>query len=418
MATMPRRPEAFRRLRLALPGLLLAAGPLHAQPGPLAFRALAAGDLFTCGLAEDGRAWCWGTNYLGQLGARTAETCPDGTVTDAACSTRPVAVAGGHRFAGLAAGADHACAVTQDGSAFCWGNAADGVLGAERVPEACPAAYYGPPPPGRADPPAACSREPLRLPSPVRLHALAAGIRFTCGLDPAGAAWCWGKGYGAAPRRVPGAYRFVQLSAGPGEACGVTRAGAVLCWSAARRAVPRREAPGLRFSLVSRGWDHTCALTAAGTAWCWGDNGMGELGNGATDPSVLSEDEHEDTMRERRPVRVVGGLRLRSIQAGLSETCGISVDGGLYCWGSSLLAASRDRCWAVDEYSPCETRPRRMADVKFRSVAIGVPHACAVTESGEVFCMGGQASGAFGNGTAARESPPAPVRGALPPPSP
>ncbi len=87
--------------------------------GDLAFVSLTGGGS-SCGLTEDERAYCWGTNLLGQLGD---------------CSTReysslPQPVCGDHRFTLLEAGGGHACGLTADGAAFCWGRNDSGQLGA------------------------------------------------------------------------------------------------------------------------------------------------------------------------------------------------------------------------------------------------------------------------------------------------
>lgn len=86
--------------------------------GGLRFRTISAGEAFTCGLATDGRAYCWGSNIHGQLG--------DETLTGRAA---PTLVHGGQRWLGLQAGNSHACGVNLVGKGFCWGRGAEGQLG-------------------------------------------------------------------------------------------------------------------------------------------------------------------------------------------------------------------------------------------------------------------------------------------------
>jgi alpha-tubulin suppressor-like RCC1 family protein len=77
----------------------------------LAFYQVSAGRYHTCGVTTDNRAYCWGRNSEGQLGNGTA-TIP---------ATRPVAVAGTLRFRQISASSYTTCAVTTDYRAYCWG---------------------------------------------------------------------------------------------------------------------------------------------------------------------------------------------------------------------------------------------------------------------------------------------------------
>lgn len=79
---------------------------------------LAAGTVHTCARLADGRAFCWGQNFSGQLG--------DGTTQN---RTSPVEVAGGLRFSEIHAGGAQTCGVTTDGARYCWGLNQSGQLG-------------------------------------------------------------------------------------------------------------------------------------------------------------------------------------------------------------------------------------------------------------------------------------------------
>ena len=87
--------------------------------GGLSFQRVSAGSGFhTCGETTTNRAYCWGSNGIGQLG--------DGTRTD---RLTPVAVVGGLSFSQVSAGATHSCGHTPQGRAYCWGANLDGQLG-------------------------------------------------------------------------------------------------------------------------------------------------------------------------------------------------------------------------------------------------------------------------------------------------
>ncbi len=84
--------------------------------------AVSAGNAFTCVLTGSGNVACWGRNTSGQLG--------DNTTTS---RTLPVSVDdqmfGSETISALAAGYDHACAVSATGTLGCWGENQWGQLG-------------------------------------------------------------------------------------------------------------------------------------------------------------------------------------------------------------------------------------------------------------------------------------------------
>lgn len=84
--------------------------------GELRFESLA-GD--RCGVTDGGEAYCWGDGQYGTLG--------DGRV--GVHSVSPVRVEGGIRFQALTAGASHVCGLDLYGTAYCWGNNFVGQLG-------------------------------------------------------------------------------------------------------------------------------------------------------------------------------------------------------------------------------------------------------------------------------------------------
>lgn len=114
-----------------------------------------------CTIRGDRTLWCWGGNADGQIG--------DGTLLDRPAPARVAAL--GADVADVAAGCNHTCAVTTDGTLSCWGANWAGQIGTAGSGRPGPAVVAG-------------------LPDDVA--QVAAGPWYTCARTAAGAAFCWG----------------------------------------------------------------------------------------------------------------------------------------------------------------------------------------------------------------------------------
>src|SRR6185295_903562 len=81
------------------------------------FTSIVLGEVHTCGISGIGGLWCWGSDAAGQLGQSQITQC----VTVGQCSMAPLRVTGNQRFVSAALGANHSCALTVTGAAYCWG---------------------------------------------------------------------------------------------------------------------------------------------------------------------------------------------------------------------------------------------------------------------------------------------------------
>ena len=133
----------------------------HRIPMPGRVVEIGAGYWHACARTADSRVYCWGDNVAGQLGSLvSANAGLDGLppdyrdTTDAAaasaayrddpcflggrCSPAPVEVSPGRRWAALAVGSDHACALAaDDGGIYCWGGSDSAVFAGIAPLEQC-----------------------------------------------------------------------------------------------------------------------------------------------------------------------------------------------------------------------------------------------------------------------------------------
>jgi alpha-tubulin suppressor-like RCC1 family protein len=363
------------------------------------FTAVGVGDNTTCALDKLGRAYCWGTNFFGELG--TGDTAYRVRVPTLV-SNLP------ESFNFISVGSGHQCALTSAGRAYCWGGNGAGQL-------------------GRGDEGTTQGVSPVV--GGLAFSSISAGGGHTCAITLEGAAYCWGaNGYeqlgvgsavvcdpnspcGApAPLPVVGGRHFVQITTGRNHTCGVTSDGTGYCWgdngfgqlgdptvpiqcrgfpdySSCLRNSPTAVAGGLKFIQLAAGPLHTCGLTTAGKAYCWGlasantEIGAFALGNAAHSGALGTQ------RGSRVPVPVAGELTFREITAGSGVSCGLTVVGEPVCWGANnwgqLGVGGIDPDFTTTPLSPHMPTAQH-------SPAIGEDyHACALTTTGRVWCWGG-----------------------------
>ena len=84
---------------------------------------ITAGTEFTCAIASDDKAYCWGYNGFGQLGNNS--TINSGVPV----AVNTSGVLAGKTIKQISAGSSHTCAIASDDKAYCWGGNSSGQLG-------------------------------------------------------------------------------------------------------------------------------------------------------------------------------------------------------------------------------------------------------------------------------------------------
>jgi alpha-tubulin suppressor-like RCC1 family protein len=318
---------------------------------------------FNCARRSTGVVWCWGENGAGQLG--------DGSTTFRA---QPVNVAvSGVSFASVALGAQHGCALSTAGTAYCWGENGTGAVGDGTTTD-------------------------RHTPVAIAGHAfasLALGENYSCGLKADGSVWCWGTRTGGTEQRLAptrladGGRTVVALAVSQTQVCGAVSGGGTICWTGDvfGAAAPTLENGTVTFTALVAGARHQCGLTADGRAYCWGENPWGQVGDGSTNTTRTVATE------------VMGGLRFTTIDAGGQHTCGVATDGTTRCWGYNLygqIGVDLPPSTLIAAASPATVVTP--AGVTFKAVSAGAYASCAIATNDAVYCWGGRAFD--NNGTA------------------
>jgi alpha-tubulin suppressor-like RCC1 family protein len=321
-------------------------------------------------------ATCLGDGYCHAGSDQTADCTPIDAGTDGG---------GGASGDAVAVGSGHSCAILGDGRIACWGRGSRGQLGTGSLQRtATPTIVDGGP-----------------------WTALATGDSHTCALAASdGAMWCWGANTlgqagndGAADEPVPtevdtAITGWTAVTGGGVHTCGLAE-GRLYCWGGngydqlglgndddpVRAPVP--VGAETTWEAISAGYFHTCGIRDGGRLFCWGANPDGRLGVGDANP--------RDT-----PAEVdAAGMRWRAVAAGGSHSCGIRVDGSLWCWGYS---GSGQAGAGGDE-------PQMLDEGPWRDVAATYTHSCGVTEDDELFCWGDDSLGQRGDGLGSGAGP-------------
>jgi hypothetical protein len=240
--------------------------------------------------------------------------------------------------------------------------------------------------------------------------SIVALARGTCALDREGKVHCWGQTPLSLMGRPLPSESFAELHASADAACGVRADRSYSCFMEAT------SGPDIAVRKLAYGYGSLCGIDTVGTAFCsfW--------------------------LQDALDLSVPAGERLRDISVGNRVACGVrDTDGTLLCWGSNgttnctvyparagqleaptgsfkelwtrgiTSCALRDddslACWGAGAPGddPAELYCNAPANHgqatppagAFRSVSIGLKHACGVRADGTVAC--------WGAGTEARE---------------
>ncbi len=365
-----------------------------------------------CLARSEGYIWCWGDNAKGQLG--------DNTTND---RMAPVAVKGPGGVgeltdaAALATGTQFGCVAKTDGTAWCWGDNADGQLGNNtKTQSSTPVQVKGPGGSGNL----------------TGAIDVAAGGTFTCAVKTDGTVWCWGRNDRGqlgnntttdqlTPVQVKGPggtgtlTAVADLGAGQKHTCAAKTDGTAWCWgdnakgqlgdntTTERPAPVQVNGPGGTGTLgaalsVGAGELFSCAALSDYTAWCWGDNAKGQLGDNTTTDRPA-------------PVQVkgVGGTGtlngIQTVALGDQTSCALGATGSLWCWGLNDKGQLGDNT-TTNRSTPVAVVGTAGAGTISDATAAtaGAAHACTIRADRSTWCWGDNGDGQLGDGTK-NESP-------------
>jgi hypothetical protein len=277
------------------------------------FRKLAATENSSCGLATDGKVYCWGDGGSGQLG--------DGTQ---AVRSIPRAVTSTETFTDIAGGQFAYCAVAATGSVWCWGRNTNNALALSGAAASL-----------------AVVPTPARVDTDITFKSVTghASYRNHCGIAADNRAICWGDstlaGAGgvlppthSGPVQVEGGGIYESVSVA-NMMCALTLAHELRCWGRVPFEPgyllgPQPVLSYLKVAAIASG-TNACLITESAELRCWI--------NGNTVPI---------------PVQPVG-FSAREVRNTLYHSCAIDLERQLFCWGRAFYFYA-DSPWMVSSW--------------------------------------------------------------------
>ena len=360
-------------------------------PGPIS--KVSAGANFLCGLASDNnQVYCLGNNEFGQLGNTTYSNTFDPTpvVKTIASSTTPTLAVD------IASGSHHSCALESDQQTIrCWGRGQRGQLGRNSNFITT-----------------SITAEVASIPSLggtifSGTHRLNLFRSSSLARKADGTTYGWGANFynGPLAPRPPsqdditlvtaidapliGATidPFIQVVAGNFFACSLTQSGQVQCWgtndfgqlganSPSDSSTPLQVfASGVK--QISASAENACAVldttssTNPGTVSCWGRNTHWNLGNTSYNP--INSPAWGSPLEVLESVTPINSVL--AVSVGRDGACAVKNTGELYCWGDM-------------QFPTFSTSATLRISSGVIQMAAGHGRACAVFDDGTVTCWG------------------------------
>ncbi|MCW5806463.1 MAG: hypothetical protein KIT31_29130 [Deltaproteobacteria bacterium] len=255
---------------------------------------------------------------------------------------------------------NHSCVRMSDGVVFCWGANTAGQLGFAPVPL-------------DTLPPGAVVLPPATRPAGlfVARSAQTALIAFSCVLDDAGGAACWGSN--------------VSGELGRGSADTMPHP----------QPRPVEKIPGMAIANVSAmalGGRHAC-LVGDGAVQCWGSDDVGCAVTGDADPSGTCRTLMGSVFARPVPVSGVGPASL--VAAGAGTSCAVAATGDrVQCWGNNRSRTIGDpQIGTTGNVPPTAVALAGVADIT--QIVMGNAHACVVADR-RTHCWGQNNAGQLG----------------------
>jgi alpha-tubulin suppressor-like RCC1 family protein len=161
----------------------------------------------------------------------------------------------------------------------------------------------------------------------------------------------------------------------------------------------------VEFVSVEAGVYHTCGLDLDGTVFCWGANEAGQSGPEAS----LAPCSDSRAPCQSAPSEIPSTVPMRQVSPGFLTTCALAETGSAHCWGINDVGQL-----GIDLATRLSPIPVAVSGgLTFTSLRTGTNHTCGITPAGIAHCWGYNNHSQLGFAGAAYSWSPVSVAGGL-----
>ncbi len=295
------------------------------------WKEVAAGQINSYAIKEDGTLWGWGSNGFGQLGNGTSPFF----------SLVPVQV-GTSTWKKVETGSGHTVAIKQDGTLWAWGNNEKATLGDGTFVD---------------------KSIPTLINSSTNWKAISCSNSRNIAVKEDGTLWVWGMnspglgviGSGSSvshitvPTQIGTETNWKEAVSGTGHFLALKNDGTLWAWGGGGNGklgngsevsffLPTQIGTDTNWVTLAADNQYSLGIKTDGTLWAWGQNFNGVLGNG-TQTNLLV------------PTQITTDTNWAAIAASFAATIALKTDGSLYAWGSNQVGSLGNNS-NEDSYSP------------------------------------------------------------------
>ena len=225
---------------------------------------------------------------------------------------------------------------------------------------------------------------------------LSLGPRHTCDVR-AGRLRCWGDGTTnqlglgdgmnrKTPTFVDEATDWASIATGDQHSCALKADGSVWCFGGNQagqlgmgdllpRPTPTRVTLPRSARTLATTFSHTCVVLSDASGWCWGANWEGQLGLNDSFPGA----------DQPSPQPVFGNAQWKLLEPGDGHTCGVQLDGSLWCWGRNT-----ERQAGLGAGSPRQVRPPTRVGTRadWKGLSSSQQGSCEIAGDDSAWCHG------------------------------